>query len=772
MAPQHNSVRKTSRGLRAIFHARNVVRAIGCSVVFLCASIGAAQTGPANLDLEKGEIGQAPAGWFIPKPCLDAGYTIKLTADAPKAAKRSVLLTREREGDTQSFGNVMQSFEAGIYRGQRVCFRAAVRAEVAGSPNQAQLWIRVDRKGGKTGFFDNMHDRPIVSKDWREYEIVGDVDADAETICVGILLLGGGKVWLGPGSFEIVGKAGEGNESPRPLGAQGLANLVAFTKLLGIVRFFHPSDEAAATDWDLFAIAGVAACENARTPAELVQKLEQLFRPIAPTVCVYPTDHPPRATPTKKDPALGVIAWRHTGVKLGSGASVYSSMRVKDKQPALNDRLPDPEKPYVADLGAGVTCSVPLALYQDANGTLPHAVASIQKLPTSKPAGFRPNGGDRATRLADIALAWSVFQHFYPYFEVVKTNWLEVLQQSLASAATDRDADAFLKTLRRLVAALQDGHGHVFHDGSPSSMAPFLWDWIEDRLVVTQLAEQGAEGLKVGDVVVKIDGRPVAEALKQQEALVSGATSQWRRYRALRELAVGEPDSEMNLEIQSGAGQPRTVAVRRTLGNGPLKEPRPPKVTEIKSGIVYVDLDRVTDQDLKAAIPQLQNARGIIFDVRGYPRSSPMYIGHLIDKPITCAQWHIPVNYYPDRAKTSFTFSNWKVEPRKPRFKAKVAFVTDGRAISYAETYLGMIEHYKLAEIVGGATAGTNGNVNPFVLPGGYRVVWTGMKVLKHDGSQHHGVGVRPTVPVTRTIRGVSEGRDEFLERALEVVSR
>jgi len=73
---------------------------------------------------------------------------------------------------------------------------------------------------------------------------------------------------------------------------------------------------------------------------------------------------------------------------------------------------------------------------------------------------------------------------------------------------------------------------------------------------------------------------------------------------------------------------------------------------------------------------------------------------------------------------------------------------------------------------VGGPTAGTNGNVNPFTLPGGYRVVWTGMKVLKHDGKQHHGVGIQPTVPVTRTIKGVAAGRDEMLERGIEVVGR
>ena len=85
---------------------------------------------------------------------------------------------------------------------------------------------------------------------------------------------------------------------------------------------------------------------------------------------------------------------------------------------------------------------------------------------------------------------------------------------------------------------------------------------------------------------------------------------------------------------------------------------------------------------------------------------------------------------------------------------------------------MGIIEAYKLAEIVGETTAGTNGNVNPIVLPGGYTVAWTGMKVLKHDGSQHHGIGIHPTVPVSRTIRGVTEKRDEQLERAIAIVGQ
>jgi C-terminal processing protease CtpA/Prc len=214
--------------------------------------------------------------------------------------------------------------------------------------------------------------------------------------------------------------------------------------------------------------------------------------------------------------------------------------------------------------------------------------------------------------------------------------------------------------------------------------------------------------------------------------------------------------------------------VSRTLdyaGFADLTESRPAKVAEIKPGVMYVDLDRITDKDFQDAVPRLQKAKGIIFDLRGYPsRVSTAPISHLIEKPVTSAQWRVPVTLYPDRRDMAFDFSNWEVKPRAPRFTAKVAFVTDGRAISYAETYMGIIEHYKLAAIVGSPTAGTNGNINPFTLPGRYRVVWTGMQVLKHDGSRHHGVGIQPTVPVERTIRGVAEGRDELLERAAKVV--
>jgi len=429
----------------------------------------------------------------------------------------------------------------------------------------------------------------------------------------------------------------------------------------------------------------------------------------------------------------------------------------------------------IVDLGDGVSASIPLAVYTDDNGTLPRATASAP--PAGKPPTFAPSGNDRATRLANVILAWNVFQHFYPYFDVVKTDWPAELKKGLERAATDANETAFQDSLRRLVAALQDGHGHVANrnlNRAGGAFPPVRWDWIENQLVITDVEKKHRDKIQPGDVVVSVNDVPTARALAKIEELQSGATPQFIRHNALTQLAGGPHLSSLKLELQRGT-EKHNVEVSRWhdlatyFFDRDTKSPK--KIAEVRPGIWYVDLDRITDANFAEAVPQLEKATGIIFDLRGYPSSiSTNPIGHITDETITCAQWHIPLVLYPDRKNMQFSFSNWKVPPRKPRFTAKVAFITDGRAISYAETYLGIIEHYKLAEIVGGPTAGTNGNVNPFTLPGGYHISWTGMKVLKHDGKQHHGIGIQPTVPAQRTIAGVKEGKDELLEKAIRVV--
>jgi C-terminal processing protease CtpA/Prc len=114
--------------------------------------------------------------------------------------------------------------------------------------------------------------------------------------------------------------------------------------------------------------------------------------------------------------------------------------------------------------------------------------------------------------------------------------------------------------------------------------------------------------------------------------------------------------------------------------------------------------------------------------------------------------------------------SRWDLDIGQPQLTSNRVILADGSAMSYAESLMGIVEAYKLGEIVGESTAGTNGNVCPADLYLGYSMAFTGMKVLKHDGSRHHGMGILPTVPVSRTIKGIRQGRDEQLEKALSLL--
>jgi hypothetical protein len=185
-----------------------------------------------------------------------------------------------------------------------------------------------------------------------------------------------------------------------------------------------------------------------------------------------------------------------------------------------------------------------------------------------------------------------------------------------------------------------------------------------------------------------------------------------------------------------------------------------------------VALTEVTDEDLESIISRIADAKGVIFDFRGYPKFHPKFFGHFTDEKMLSPRWEYLEIFRPNHEGVSFKTAQWSIEPIAPRIRSKNVFLIEHRVASAAETYLSFVSHYKLGTLIGKQTAGTNGNTNGASLPGGFYMTWTGMKVLKQDGSQHHGIGILPDIPVSRTLKGVAEGRDEVLEEGIKVVTR
>ncbi len=109
---------------------------------------------------------------------------------------RSVRTNRKEKRPAPAFGPASLILDAKPFAGKKVKLSAEVRAEVSSGQGTAHLWLRVDRTNRSMGFFDNMGERPIVEASWKRYEIVGEVDANADKLILGTMLVGHGKAWF------------------------------------------------------------------------------------------------------------------------------------------------------------------------------------------------------------------------------------------------------------------------------------------------------------------------------------------------------------------------------------------------------------------------------------------------------------------------------------------------------------------------------------------------------------------------------------------------
>ena len=108
----------------------------------------------------------------------------------------------------------------------------------------------------------------------------------------------------------------------------------------------------------------------------------------------------------------------------------------------------------------------------------------------------------------------------------------------------------------------------------------------------------------------------------------------------------------------------------------------------------------------------------------------------------------------------------------KNYYKGKIIILVNENTQSTGEFQAMAYRVHPNAVVVGSATAGADGNVSKFYLPGGIETWISGIGVYYPDGSETQRIGIVPDVEVKPTIQGIRERRDEVLEKAIELVNR
>jgi C-terminal processing protease CtpA/Prc len=344
-------------------------------------------------------------------------------------------------------------------------------------------------------------------------------------------------------------------------------------------------------------------------------------------------------------------------------------------------------------------------------------------------------------------------------------------------------------TVRELVTEMHDSHGGVRNASASAErvgtfLPPLMTGYVESKSVVTKVLDDKLP-IKVGDVILAIDGEPIEKKREFHARYTAASTSQWLMRSVHLRLLLGPKDSVVKLKVQGTGGDVRDVELTRsqTITDpkwAGLMERSTPITQVLPSGYGYVDLDRLQAGDVDKMFETIKDTPAVIFDMRGYPNGTAWSIAPRLTekKDVVAAQFSRPLleatsltnSELADSAK--YSFAQRIPERQGDVYKGKVVVLINEDAISQAEHTCLFFESATDVTFIGTPTAGANGDVTNMVLPGNLIVGFSGHDVRHADGRQLQRVGIQPTIRVERTIRGIVEGRDELLEAAVKFLQK
>ncbi|MBP7688889.1 MAG: hypothetical protein KA765_13310, partial [Thermoflexales bacterium] len=263
---------------------------------------------------------------------------------------------------------------------------------------------------------------------------------------------------------------------------------------------------------------------------------------------------------------------------------------------------------------------------------------------------------------------------------------------------------------------------------------------------------------KIG-LVLRYFAPQISEAAAELGALLSkwlprieAASGRDAYYRVLADLAAQLPDRHAGiiapaLESSSVISRPSKPMVLGSVWLGHLHYLR-----ALPDNLVYMRPFAMPDvAALRAAFALIQNTRGLLLDLRGYPQTHFQHdlVRCLCDWPVASPRYEIPIVSGPDVSQRTWQVVQHTVRPDgRVVYLQPVVALIDATTQSSAEDFGMYLKIAGRVTFVGQRTAGCVGNATYVNLPGGGRLTFTGMRVTWPDGRPVWGIGLVPDVNV------------------------
>ena len=628
----------------------------------------------------------------------------------------------------------------------------------------AGLLLRVDGNGGSLAF-NNMYDQNISGTvDWKKYSITLDYPKEAKTIYVGGILTGKGEVWIDDLVVSIDGKDIQTTKEVKKelskaeldtefdngssivlsnLTLKKIEDLELLGKVWGFLKYHHPAVTKGNYNWDY-----------------------ELFRFLPNYI----------SAKTIKERNNFLISWIDS---LGV-IDECRSCKSEDK-----DSFMKPDLYWVANQEDALRNKL-LSIYNNRSQgkqyyiEMSSGVGNPQFL--NERAYTDKNYPDDGFRLLALYRYWNIIQYFYPNRQLTDKDWNSILKEYIPIFINADNELEYEKAVVLIIAEVKDTHANLYGGANMidqekgTCYPPIHVRFIEDKLVVTDYYNSDLKrkaGLEIGDVITKINGKSIEEII-EQKSKYSPASNVPTRLRNISVDILRSNSENILIEYFDKNYKKQTTDLKLYPKESInfyrwYKESSSKSYKMMDNNIGYVTLQTIKDEDIEKIKNEFKDTKGIIIDIRNYPSTFvPFSLGsYFVSSSVPFVKFTNGVINNPGE----FVFTDdLKIPHRGKTYQGKLVVLVNEFSQSQAEYTAMAFKAGDNTTVIGSTTAGADGNISNIVLPGGLRTLISGIGVFYPNGDNTQRIGIVPDVEVKPTVEGIREGRDELMEKALEVI--
>lgn len=534
------------------------------------------------------------------------------------------------------------------------------------------------------------------------------------------------------------------------LNPQNVKSLTNLGMVWGFLKYYHPEIAKGKYNWDAELFKVLPKILNASSNDEVYQLIEEWILDLGPVTPCQNCD----SIPVKE-------------IKLQPD---YAYLFSENNLPAsLKEKLNSIKENYYA--------------FNDHHyiNFTPHTGNPIFKNELTYSNSPYPDVGQRLLALYRF---WNIIQYFYPYRHLIDGDWNKVLEEFIPKFINAKNEQEYTLVTLELIGRINDSHAYIWNNKTLESikgnfMIPLIAEFVENKLLVKgyyqDLTGELEKQIPVGSSIEQIDGIPVDTLISRYLPLTpaSNYITQLRDLSGKNGFLLRSNKTKASLFIKNGNEENEILIDRIPVTMLPSKSYSLPDGTGFKmldNNIGYILPRNLKEGDISIIIDSFSQTRGLIIDLRCYPSTfMPFSYGAWIKNysspfaTITKTTLKKPGSIlYADTVPNGKRNNN--------NYNGKVVIIVNSETQSQAEFTAMALSGSSNVKVIGSTTAGADGDVSEIVLPGGIKTSISGVGIYYPDGTETQRVGIKIDIQIQPTINGIIKGKDELLEKAIEII--